>query len=503
MVPHAERAAGPHTVRMSRVAAGALVFSTSAAVLVLEILAVRLLAPYVGVTLETYTAIIGVVLAGISTGSWAGGRLADRLSPGRLLGPLLILGGAFALLVTPIVRVAGTVAHGGQAVAVLTLALAGFFAPAAVLSAVHPTVVKLQLADLRETGRVVGRLSAVATAGAILGTLVTGFLLVAALPVSRIVLGVGVVLVALGVVLSLRFRGGAGLPPGPLVLAVAAAVFGQLLGDPCQVQSPYFCARVERDPGRPSGRLLILDDLVHSYVDLRDPTRLEYDYVRELGGVLDAAGPAGAPLEVLHVGGGGFTLPRYLAASRPGSRSVVLELDPAIARLARERLGLVTGPDLRVELGDARLSLARQPAAGYDVVVGDAFGGRAVPWHLTTREFVAGVRRTLRPGGVYAVNLIDAPPLAFVRAEAATLRAAFRHVALVAPPDRLGARQAGNFVLLGSGAPLPLPAVQRAAARHGQPTGVLDGPALDRFIGRAEVLTDDHAPVDQLVSRRG
>src|SRR6266508_1487337 len=163
MVPHAERAAGPHTVRMSRVAAGALVFSTSAAVLVLEILAVRLLAPYVGVTLETYTAIIGVVLAGISTGSWAGGRLADRLSPGRLLGPLLILGGAFALLVTPI-------------------------------------------------GRVVGRLSAVATAGAILGTLVTGFLLVAALPVSRIVLGVGVVLVALGVVLSVRLRGGAGPP---------------------------------------------------------------------------------------------------------------------------------------------------------------------------------------------------------------------------------------------------------------------------------------------------
>jgi hypothetical protein len=262
---------------MSRVAAGALVFSTSAAVLVLEILAVRLLAPYVGITLETYTAIIGVVLAGISVGSWAGGRLADRVQPRRLLGPLLVLGGALALLVTPVVRVAGTVANGGQAVAVLALAFAGFFAPAAVLSAVHPTVVKLQLADLRETGSVVGRLSAVATAGAILGTLVTGFLLVAALPVSRIVLGVGIALVAAGVVLSVRFRGGTGLPLGLLALAVTAAIFGPLVGEPCQVQSPYFCARVERDPARTSGRLLVLDDLVHSYVDLSDPTRLQYD----------------------------------------------------------------------------------------------------------------------------------------------------------------------------------------------------------------------------------
>jgi hypothetical protein len=488
---------------MSRVAAGALVFSTSAAVLVLEILAVRLLAPYVGITLETYTAIIGVVLAGISVGSWAGGRLADRVQPKRLLGPMLVLGGALALLVTPVVRVAGTVANGGQAVAVLALAFAGFFAPAAVLSAVHPTVVKLQLADLRETGSVVGRLSAVATAGAILGTLVTGFLLVAALPVSRIVLGVGIALVAVGVVLSVRFRGGTDLPLGLLVLAVTAAIFGPLVGEPCQVQSPYFCARVERDPARPSGRLLVLDDLVHSYVDLSDPTNLQYDYVRELGGVLDAAGPDGAPLDVLHVGGGGFTMPRFLAATRPGSRSVVLELDPAIPRLARQRLGLVTGPDLLVELGDARLTLARQPSARYQVVIGDAFGGRAVPWHLTTREFVTEVRRTLRPGGIYAANLIDAPPLGFLRAEAATLRAVFRHVAVIAPPDGFGDREGSNFVLVASDAPVPLPAIQRHAARRGQPTAVLEGAALDRFVAGAEVLTDDHAPVDQLVTRRG
>src|SRR5688572_15571263 len=155
---------------MSPPAAGALVFFTSAAVLVLEILAGRLLAPYVGVTLETYTGIIGVVLAGISLGTWYGGRLADRVDPRRTLGPLLMFGGAAALFTLPAIRIFGSVLQGAGPVAVVLLSLVGFFVPAAILSAVSPTVVKLQLHDLGETGSVVGRLSALGTAGAIVGT---------------------------------------------------------------------------------------------------------------------------------------------------------------------------------------------------------------------------------------------------------------------------------------------------------------------------------------------
>ena len=136
---------------MRPLAAGALVFVTSAAVLVLEIVAARLLAPYVGVTLETYTAIIGTILAAISLGTWVGGRLADRLDPRMLLGPILILGGALSLGIVPIVRLVGALPLGGGPAAVLLLALLAFFAPAAVLSAVPPTVIKMQLADLAET----------------------------------------------------------------------------------------------------------------------------------------------------------------------------------------------------------------------------------------------------------------------------------------------------------------------------------------------------------------
>ena len=153
---------------MSTVAARVLVFFASASVLVLEILAGRMMAPYVGVTLESFTGIIGTVLAGIAIGSWLGGRLADRYPPRRILPIVLISGGILALLTYPIVTLVGP-SSSASPVDIVVLAAVSFFAPAAVLSAVTPTVTKIRLHTLAETGSVVGRLSAIATAGAIFG----------------------------------------------------------------------------------------------------------------------------------------------------------------------------------------------------------------------------------------------------------------------------------------------------------------------------------------------
>jgi SAM-dependent methyltransferase len=489
---------------MPQALAGALVFVCSAAVLVLEILAGRMLAPYVGVSLETYTGIIGVVLAGISLGTWAGGRLADRVSPRRTLGPLVILGGGLALVAVPVVRLVGEASEGGgRNATIVLLSFVGFFAPAAVLSAVTPTVVKLQLHDLGETGRVVGRLSALGTAGAIVGTFATGFVLIAAWPTRGIVLVLGAILVVLGAALWLWLR----RRPDPVPIAfLGLAIVAGLLAlsgagaSPCQWESAYFCGRVERDAVNPSGRLLILDTVMHSYVDLRDPKHLEFSYTRAIRDVVDGVRRPPAPLRALHVGGGGFTMPRYLRATRPGTRSLVLEIDAELVRQARRRLGLVTGPDLEVRVGDARLGVQRQPDAAYDVVVGDAFGGLSVPWHLTTREFVEDVRRVLRPGGVYVLNVIDFPPNGFARAEVATLRAVFPHVAVVAPGFELSAFSAGNFVLVGSRRPLPLRAIRRRIEANGDGIAIASGGALRRFQRGADVLTDDHAPVDQLIT---
>ena len=485
---------------MPRVLAGAVVFAASAAVLVLEIAALRLVAPYIGLTIETSTAVIGVVLAGIALGAWWGGRLADRLDPRLLLGPLLVLGGLLALASVPLVTLVGDALRGGGRAAGVVIALVGFFWPAVALSAVTPTVTKLQLGTLRETGSVVGRLSALATAGAIAGTFVTGFLLVATLPTRTIVLGVGVVLVVLGGALWAWLRTvGRAAAASVLALAVPLGGLAVAVPDPCQTHTTYYCASVVPDPARPSGRTLVLDALHHSYVDLSDPTHLEFRYVRVFAHVLEALAPPPRPLRALHVGGGGVTFPRYLAATRPGTRSVVLELDPALVRLDRRALGLETGPALRVVTGDARTSLGDQPTRSYDLAVGDAFGGVAVPWHLTTREFVAEIKRRLRPDGVYLLNVIDRPPMGFARAELATLRAVFRHVAAVAPPEVLRVL-GGNVVLVAADRPLDTAALARRAALDGEGEEVLTGEALDRFVAGARVLRDDFAPVDTLLT---
>ena len=208
-----------------------------------------------------------------------------------------------------------------------------------------------------------------------------------------------------------------------------------LTGPPCDVETAYFCARVETDPDRPSGRSLWLDNLRHAYVDLDDPTVLESRYVRLFADVVEDR--ADGPLDVLHIGGGGFTFPRYLAHERPGSDQTVLEIDDELPRIARDRLGLsdADAADFDIRIGDARLALDDFPRDRFDLVVGDAFASQSVPWHLTTSEVAAELDRILRDDGIYVMNVIDGGDNRFARAELATLAEHFTHVAAIRPPD--------------------------------------------------------------------
>jgi spermidine synthase len=486
--------------------ATALVFTASGAVLVLEIVALRLVGPYVGITLQVSSSVIGISLAAIAYGTWTGGRLADRYDPRLLLAPALLLGAIGTAVTLPLVRWGGEILRGGAAPAVLLLAALAVFLPAFLLSTINPMVVKLQLGDLDRTGSVVGRLSSVGTLGAITATLLTGFILVAAMPTSWIVQTLAVLLALCGLGLGwwLR-RDGAGprLPVKPrtramvLVIGLVGAGLGAASPDPCDVETAYHCARVVPDPVVPGGRTLVLNSANHSYVDLRNPEHLKFAYVQWIGAVADVLKPAGAPVDALHLGGGGFTLPGYLRATRPGSRQQVIELDGGLVALDKRKLGLVTGPDLRVRVGDARVGLAAQPTGAYDLVVGDAFGYLVVPWHLATREMAADIARVLRPGGIYTQNVIDYPPDRFIRAEVATVAAVFPYVALIAPPRALAGEAGANFVIVASKSPLPLAAIGAGLARLAEPPTLQPDAS---FAGGARVLTDDYAPVDQLLA---
>ena len=480
-----------------------LVFGSSAVVLVLEILAGRLMAPYVGVTLETFTGIIGVVLAGIAVGAWWGGRVADRRDPGSFLGPLLLVSAVFVFLAPVLTDLVGPWMRAAGPAEIVILTSVAFLAPSILLSAVTPLVIKLRLRSLTETGAVVGSFSAVGTFGALAGTFITGFVLIASVPTRGLVVALGVVVAVVGLALSIRHSIAAGTLTGLLLVGLVAAGAAASSNRPCQIETRYFCAVVEVDADRPTGRTLWLDTLRHSYVDLEDPTYIDFRYAMVVEDVL-ASLPDG-PFDVGYVGGGGFTLPRYMAATRPGSTADVFEIDPELVDLAIDQLGLELGEAIAVEARDARMVLPERDDDTYDLVVGDAFGGLSVPWHLTTREFLEEIDRTLVDGGVYLINLLDYPPLGFARAEAATFRSVFDHVAVIAPGDYLDRSRGGNFVLVGSDQPLDWADIADRIGARGGSEVILSGTAgaadaLAAWVDGADVLIDDFAPVDQLIS---
>lgn len=473
----------------------ALVVGTSAAILVLEILAGRLLAPYVGVSLDTYTGIIGTVLLGIAIGAWVGGLAADRTDPRALIPVLLVLGGALAIATIPTVRALGDAGASTGLGGILVLTAVGFLPSATVLSAVPPAVVKLQLRSLDTTGATVGRLSAYGTVGAIVATFLTGFVLVAVAAVTTLIVAVGVLLVASGLALwVVGPRPGRTTTAGSVgalsAFAGVALVGATLLGSPCDTQTDYYCVTIVDDEDRPGGRTLVLDDLRHSYVLTDDPTHLEFWYTRRFADAVDRF-DLSRPIDVVHVGGGAMTVPTWIQALRPDSRQVVFEIDDELIDLAVDEFDRTVGPGTGIDVvaGDARLSLADRPDDSADLVIGDAFGSRAVPWHLATAEFVDDIDRVLRAGGLYVLNVIDGPAQDFLAAQARTIGETFAHVSVVLGPAAAEGRL-GNSVIVASDEPFA----------DLDPDGGRVVEDVDAFVAGAPLLRDDYAPVDQLLA---
>lgn len=463
-------------------------------VLVLEIIAGRLMAPYVGVSLDTFTGIIGTILAGIAAGAAIGGALADRRDPLRLIAQALFYGGALTWLSIPIVTALGP-GLGSGPVAIVVLAASGFVLPTAVLSGIGPMVAKLQLDSIDETGAVMGRLSAASTFGALIGTFGTGFILIALLPVRTIIIIIGALLVIAG--LAVFWKSGRKRPDAVEIgLIVATAIIGFAVSSPCDFETDYACVRIVADAAegpdaRPGGRSLIIDRFRHAHVDLDDPEYLDIRYMRLFADVA-ATLPSGA-IDVLHVGGGGFSLPRYLNAVRPGSKNTVLELDADLVQIAKNELGLTTDDRLDIRTGDARLHLADLPTDGFDLIVGDAYSGQSVPWHLTTLEVMAEFRRLLKDDGLYVMNVIDGGDNSFMRSQLSTLREEFEHLVVIEPEDGIPSNVVNQVIVAASTAipDLEVDATDGVVVRNDD---------LDDFIGNGTIiLTDNYAPTDQLL----
>ena len=481
-----------------------MIFASSACLLILEIVASRLLAPYVGVSLYTWTAIIGVILAGLSLGNWLGGVWADRGAGPRAAGWTLVASGLVTLVVPMILTAIADIVQVQQASLVgasLVYVSALFLLPAIVLGVITPLLTTLALSLSARPGHIVGTLHALAALGSITGTFAAGFFLVPWFGTRNIIVATGIALVAMGIVFLVR-RPRAALAALAATGALAAALAAtDALRNPCQTESLYYCIRVVDEPS-PYGdvRTLVLDHMVHSHNHAADPELLVATYAHLMDEMMRARlGNTTAP-RVFFAGGGAYTQPRALRNRRPDAHIEVAEIDPAVTRTAGSALFVDTA-SMIVHDVDARIQLPRAPAGGFDAIVTDVFHDVAVPYHLTTTEYVALAKSRLVDDGLYLVNIVDVfPDSKLVKAMVKTLRGHFEHVQvwLESPPDRAG--RITYVVSATDGEPFPA----RLTARYGLDRSWFDFVEPVTSVGTPmadiPVLTDDYAPVERLVS---
>jgi len=494
---------------------GIALFLSAAGALVIEIVAGRLLAPYIGMSLYSWTAIIAVVLAGLSAGHWIGGRLAgpaiDGARGSRRVAAALLLASAASAAALGLLRViAGPLLSGGTPpiLAIVTLSTALFLLPSLFVGIVSPILTKLALdAAPGQPGRVLGRMYALGAVGSIAGTLAAGYLFISWIGSTGTVLSVAGLYAALGLAFCGTAR--AAVMKAGMTVVVGAGLGAwlashQALTSPCLAESDYYCIRIDdfsRQSGRPSA-VMVIDHLGHSISDRDDPDLLYTPYIHFIDELARRRFAGRAPPDALIIGGGGYTLPRAWARRAPDARLVVAEIDPTVTRVARERMWLVDGAGLRIVHRDGRAFLQDLPSRPqFDVVFLDAFHDISVPSHLVTREFHAAVRARLRARGFYALNVVDggaAPRFLFSMVR--TLQTVFPSVTVWREADDVpGARS--TFAIVASDTS---PAGPGLAAVYGieRLWRAWDARDLARRMAAAHVpiLTDDFAPVDRLLS---
>jgi spermidine synthase len=530
--------------------ANIVVFVASFCMLVIEIVAGRIMAPYVGVSLYTWTSIIGVVLAGISIGAYLGGLIADRYPRPATLGWLLFISGLGALSVSPLTNlVGGAQFQTSLMVRILLITTIIFFVPSCLLGMISPVVVKLTLKNLAKTGNVVGKIYAFSTLGSILGTFATGFFLISWMGTRSILLTMGAILIICApifgnffsrkknfalfslfvllffvVIFPLAVWGGyaanqeerASLPTSPI--QAIKTLYGYAFEFPVDEEtyflkeSDYYTIKLKRDMTRSDGvplEALVLDHLVHSYTDLNDPFHMEYEYIRIYEEFVRWQAEKRKSFKSLFIGGGGYTFPRFIEVKYPKADIDVVEIDPEVTQVVHQYLGVAKESRIRSFNEDARWFVMNCKEKGrYDFIFGDAFNDLSIPYHLTTKEFVMQLKDLLKPDGLLLANVIDSFKVGqFMPSYIRTLEEVFGKgnvylITLTSDFDHMGI---STYVVVASPKKLDMEDFIKANKGKGgkeMTSYVMPQERLQQYLGErySVVLTDDYVPVDNLIA---
>lgn len=510
--PAPAAAEAPLDLRGNVTLACAVVACSSFCTLLIEVGASRMLAPTYGVSLFSWTGIIGVVLMGMAGGNYLGGVLADRYARQSVLSGALVVAAGACLLILPINRYLAEThvleSPNLMRTIVLHTALV-FLVPVTALGTISPQVMKLCLKELGNAGRTVGLLYAWSTGGALLGSFCTGWFLIATFGVNALVFASALGLLVLGSVLG-------GVWKRPKAFAATAAVGALALGmgalgfqkSQCTEETDYFCIKVYRVDYQGHEHIgMQLDMLLHALTRLDEPKALGYphDYIQgEIMQELVTREPAPS---VLVIGGGGYVFPRWIEHHVPDAKIDVVEIDPAVTKVALRDFGIKKDTRIRSFNLDGRQFIAEVSQKGaYDLVVQDAVNDLSVPYHLLTKEYDLLVKQVLKPNGVYLLSVIDDIPRGgLLRAAIRTMKDVFPHVNVLHEVSTGGKGQS-IYMVAGSLQPFDVEKVRAAAMAAGveKPrAAALTPEAIQAYLDYAPaiLLTDAYAPVDRLLAQ--
>jgi spermidine synthase len=498
--------------------------------MVIELVAGRVISRHLGSSLYTWTSVIGVVLAGIAVGNYAGGLLADRRAPRPALALLFVLSSAASVTITVVNRSVGEWTFLWTlpwAVRVGAHVAAVFLLPSLLLGTISPVAAKMALDRGRKTGRTLGSVYAWGVVGSIAGTFATGFWLIAAFGTDAVVWAVGGVLAGMGILYGAgaRWSGAWAIAFTALLLAGTGPwAWAVSLGERLDLREPvdpgviwmddseYSRIRVVRVAEEPDTRNLLLDKLHHSTIVMERPYELQYPYERVYAAVTAALGSGRDRLNTLTIGGGGYVLPRWIDHRWPGSRTEVVEIDPDVTRAAVDAFGLPADHGFVIAHEDGRAHVRRLverrhgggSVAPFDFVYLDVFDDYGVPYQLTTREFLEQVRELLAPDGAFLMNLIDVYGSGrFLGAMLGTMEAVYPQVAVFVEggPPEAQPDVRNTYILAATLQPADLrgmdAAYPRPGALHRLSPAALAGL---RERGGGRLLTDDWAPVENLLA---
>jgi spermidine synthase len=503
---------------MSLLEAYVVTFIASFCTLVIEMVAGRILAPFVGVSIYTWTSIIGVILAGISVGAWIGGMLVDKYPFRKTLGWLLLLSGIMALTIIPLTNLIASYRFPlSLMMRIFLVTSIIFFIPGCVLGTISPVVVRLTLKNLDNAGNVIGRIYALSTLGAIIGTFVTGFFLISWMGTRSIVLTMGIILILAAVAFGALFRK-KGLAVLFLLLMVPAvgATYHFLYRVPLSArtylykESNYFTIKLSKTLStdqKTDLEAMVLDNLIHSYVALKNPYHIEYEYEKIYADVLKWKFGKDQNFRSLTIGGGGYTFPRYMEACYPNAAIEVVEIDPEITKIVYEQLGMPATSRIKSYNTDGRWFVMNCKEK-YDLVFTDAYNDLSIPYHLTTKEFAQQLKDIMNPNAILMSNIIDNfQKGAFLPSYIKTLREVFgaKNVQLISVSPDFKNTRISTFIVIASNGNLDINGfdthVKENLKEHATAVVVPEN-LMAEFLDKrySIVIKDDYAPVDNLVA---